>query len=64
MTFADVADELEALWYAFMWFDEEPGMVPGMDVEIRRSRRGSPQGGLFLGRRGIWLLVRYEVLAI
>jgi hypothetical protein len=35
MTFVDVADELEALWYAFMWFDEEPGMVPSMDVEIK-----------------------------
>ncbi len=51
MTFVDVADELEALWYAFMWLDKEPGMVPGMDVEIRRSRRGSP-GRTFLGSKG------------
>ncbi len=51
MKFADVADGLEALWFAFVWFDEEPEMVPNMDVEIRRSRRGSP-GPTFLGSKG------------
>jgi hypothetical protein len=43
MTFADIADDLEALYYAALFFDNEPGVMPGMDVTIHRYRTDRPK---------------------
>lgn len=51
MTLSDIQDDLEALWYAIMWFDEIPGTVPSMDISIRRFRLGS-SGPTFLASQG------------
>lgn len=49
MTFSDVAEDLEALYYAALWFEDKPGMMPGMDVETHRYRDKRPK---FLASRG------------
>lgn len=51
MTFSDIADDLEALYYAGLWFDDKPGKVPEMNLEIYRFRTGRT-GPTFLASRG------------
>ena len=34
--FSNVADDLEALWYAALWFEERPSGFPTMDFEVKR----------------------------
>lgn len=51
MTFLDLSDDLEALWYAALWFEDQPGSVPGMNVEILRPKAGS-LGPAFVASRG------------
>lgn len=55
MTFSDVAEDLEALYYAALWFEDKPGMMPGMDVETHRYRDTRPK---FLASRGKLYLSR------
>ena len=54
MTFSDVADDLEALWYAALWFEESAASVPEMDFEVYKFDRQNPggRGALFLASRG------------
>ena len=40
MTFADIADDLEALCYAALWFEGRPGGVPHFDVDVLRFKNG------------------------
>lgn len=51
MTFSDIADDLEALYYAALWFEDKPGKVPQMDVEVYRYK-GRDVGPKFLASRG------------
>ena len=51
MTFVDVSDDLEALYYAALWFEEGSGKVPEMDLEIYRYKSGS-SGATFFASRG------------
>ena len=41
MTFADIADDLEALYYGALRFDAELGGVPNMDVQVHRLNQKS-----------------------
>lgn len=54
MTFSDIADDLEALWYATLWFEERPAGVPAMDFEVTKHQKQSPgsKGPSFLASRG------------
>ena len=51
MTFADIAGDLEALYYAAMWFDDQPGTVPEMHVDVYRYKSGD-SGPTFLAEKG------------
>lgn len=55
MTFSDVAEDLEALYYAALWFEDKPGVMPGMDFETHRYRGLKPK---FLASRGKMFLTR------
>lgn len=50
MTFSDLSDDLEALWYAALWFEDRPGKVPAMNVEILRPKPGSPGPAIFASK--------------
>ena len=54
MTFSDVLGDLEALWYAALWFEDRIGGIPEMDFEVRRNQRYSSggRGPFFLASRG------------
>ena len=53
MTFSDVADDLEALWYAALWFEGRIGGFPESNFEVYRSARDSGGGKkLFLASSG------------
>ena len=45
MSFSDVADDLEALWYAALWFENMAAGFPEMNFEVYKLRR---QRGVFL----------------
>ena len=49
MTFSNVMDDLEALWYAALWFEDRPGGAPGMDFEVFKF---NSKGISFLAARG------------
>ena len=42
MTFSDLAHDLEELWYALMWFDDKPGMVPNLEIGVQKYTKGVP----------------------
>ena len=49
MTFSDIADDLEALWYAALYFEERAAGFPEVDIEVYRlGQRSKP----FLACRG------------
>lgn len=50
MTFSDVADNLEALWYAALWFEGRSAGFPEMDFEVYKS--GQQAAKRFLACRG------------
>lgn len=54
MTFSDIVEDLEALWYATLWFEERTAGVPEMDFEVTRIEPQSPggKGPSFLASRG------------
>ncbi len=54
MTSSDFMDDLEALWYATMWFEETAAGVPEMDVDVYKVDRQSSggKGASFLASRG------------
>lgn len=54
MTFSDVAEDLEALCFAALWFEDRVGGFPAVDFEVRRFQRYSSggRGPLFLASRG------------
>ena len=54
MTFADVADDLEALWYAALWFEGRAAGFPEMDFEVYRFEKADRSGKTFLASRGIF----------
>ena len=49
MTFSDVADDLEALWYAALWFEERADGFPETDFEVYKMGH---KGKTFLASRG------------
>lgn len=53
MTFADISDDLEALWYAALFFDGQSAtpVIPEMDVEVYRSIPATPAKN-FLASKG------------
>ena len=51
MTFADISDDLEALYFASLWFEDQAASMPSMDVEIHRYRSGHT-GPPFLASKG------------
>lgn len=51
ITSSDIANDLEALHYAALWFEDKPGKVPEMDVQIYFYRTGGV-GPKFSGSRG------------
>lgn len=54
MTFADIVDDLEAIYYAALWFEDQPASLPEMKVDIYRYKNGGtkPGGATFLASRG------------
>ena len=54
MTFSDVVEDLEALWYAALWFETRASGVPEMDFEVFKFTRQSSgeRGTSFLASRG------------
>ena len=51
MSFSDVKDDLEALWYAALWFEGRKEGFPEMEFEVYKAnlrRKGVP----FLAVRG------------
>lgn len=55
MTFSDVADDLEALWYAALWFEGRSAGFPEMNFEVYKSGQQSSfgeNGKSFLACRG------------
>lgn len=36
MTFADLAFDIETIWYAFLWFRDPVYGVPAMNIEVKR----------------------------
>lgn len=54
MTFSDIADDLEALWYAALWFEERAAGVPGMDFNVYQfdQKSSGARGSSFLASRG------------
>ncbi|KAL6717295.1 hypothetical protein ACLMJK_005210 [Lecanora helva] len=52
MTFADLSDDLEALYYASLWFEGEPLGVPEMTLEISRYKGGKTGSSTFLASKG------------
>ena len=51
MSFSDVADDLEALYYASLWFEDRAGGMPAVDVEVSRYKMGS-MGPTFKAEKG------------
>ncbi len=51
MTFADISDDLEALYYSALWFEDRPAAMPKMNVEVHRFKVGS-LGPTFLASKG------------
>ena len=49
MTFSNIADDLEALWYAALWFEGRVAGFPEADFEVYRSGQQSKS---FLACRG------------
>ena len=41
MTFSDIADDLEALWYAALWFEGRADGFPEADFEVYKSGQQS-----------------------
>ena len=54
MTFSDVADDLEAIWYSALHFEQRAAGVPGMNFDVYRFGRQSSvgRGNAFLASRG------------
>ena len=54
MTFSDIVNGLEALWYAALWFEERAAGVPEMDFNVYQFDRQSSdaRGSSFLASRG------------
>lgn len=53
MTFSDVVDDLEALWYSALYFEGRAAGVPEMDFLVYKSeRQSSGRVALFLASRG------------
>ena len=54
MTFSDVTEDLEALWFAALRFEDRVGGFPEIDIEVHRNPRSSSggRGPLFLASRG------------
>ena len=54
MTFSDVVADLEALWYAALWFQDSPTGVPEVDFDVfKHSQQSSgARGTSFLASRG------------
>lgn len=55
MTFANLAYDVETIWYAFLWFQELG--VPNMDIEVHRFVNGE-SGPTFLAERG-WVAFEF-----
>lgn len=51
MTYADLAADIEALWYAALWFADEVYGFPMMDLTVNRFLSGD-SGPTFLAERG------------
>lgn len=51
MTYADLAADVEALWYAALWFLDEVYGFPMMEVTVTRFLSGD-SGPTFLAERG------------
>lgn len=49
MTFSDIADDLEALWYAALWYEARAAGFPESDVNVYKMGKG---GKMFLASRG------------
>ena len=49
MTFSDIADDLEALWYAALWFEERAAGFPEADFEVYKLGQ---QSNAFMARGG------------
>lgn len=54
MTFSDIVNDLEALWYAALWFEGPAGGFPEIDFEVSKFERQSSgsRGVAFLASRG------------
>lgn len=54
MTFFDVVGDLEALWYAALWFEDRIGGVPEMDFDVHKNQQcaSGGRGPTFLASRG------------
>lgn len=54
MTFSDIVNDLEALWYAALWFEGPAGGFPEIDFEVFKFERQSSgsRGVAFLASRG------------
>lgn len=51
MSFANIADDLEALYNAALHFEDAPGELPGMTLRIFRFRNGD-SGPVFFASQG------------
>jgi len=57
MTFADLAFDIETIWYAFLWFQDPYFGVPAMDIEVHRFVEGE-SGPTYLAERG-WVAFEF-----
>jgi len=59
MTYADLAADVEALWYAALWFSDEVYGFPMMDLTVHRFLSGE-YGPTFFTEQGH---IRWENVA-
>ena len=60
MSYKDVADDLEALWFAALWFQDPIASLPMMDIMVERFMSG-PSQPLFYAAHGnlYWSIASY-----